>query len=385
MSILVEDTARNNLAAWVVEALSVGVVTGATTSPFSSPFVNTTYKSSCDRIMGQIRDGGGEVWFDAATYAIAIPGAGDFRYYDQWDLWGGDRGDSSTPVLLRDHVVRVLAAQSRLGAQALAPTVLLPSTATGPELDMAVAMATEALLLRPDAYLTIAGSPTFWSGGSDLDAYIGTIAQLGAPGYFLNVVRSTTDLPPQVDGEEVAGLCRTSRSLAQFGKVHISHGDFACMPAVAAGATSLGTGWDSRQRVCSHSSYLARDPTAGGAGWFKQPTFCGLFGSLSRVDAERFFNQNPSLATSLHVGALHPDGPKEAFLHHARSLGRVIATISAAPSPELRYRVLAEMYRDALNRWPAAAAAAGIRSKAGRNVDPFFNGLNSYAADEGWV
>jgi hypothetical protein len=383
MTVLIEDTPRNTLVAWASEAVEAGVAQGAIVSPYSSPFVGNRFKGSGARIVEQLQDVGAEVWFDAATHALQMPNVGDFRYYDAWDLWGGDRGDPSNAGLQRDHVTRVIETQRSLGCPPLGPTVLLQSTA-GRNLEIALRMAQQTLAVDSGSRLTIAGTADFWSAGDELDTVVGAFAQLDAAGWMLAVVRPTTDLPASASSAEVAGLCRTSRSLAAFGPVHISHGDLAGLPAIAAGATSVGTGSDSRQRVCSATSYEERDPTPGGGGWFKRPTFQGLFGLLSRPEAERLANQDAALATRLLPGALHPDGPKEAFLHHAACLSRIIEVASAGDF-RARYQALDDLYVAAIADWPSAADAAGTISSSAQWVTPFLGGLSLYARSEGWL
>jgi hypothetical protein len=383
MTVLIEDTPRNTLAAWVREAVDAGVARGAIVSPFSSPFVGNSYKPSGARIIEQLQEVGAEVWFDAATHALQMPGVGDFRYYDGWGLWGGDRADLSNAGLQRDHVSRVIETQGALGCPPLGPTVLLQTTA-GRNLEIALRMAEQALAANDNSNLTIAGTPAFWAGGDDLDAAVGVLAQFDAKGWVLTVARPTTDLPVGSSPEEMAGLCRTARSLAAFGPVHISHGDLAGLPAVAAGARSIGTGSDLRQRVCAFASYEARDPSSGGGGWFKRPTIQGLFALLSRGEAERLSNQDSVLAAQLFPGALHPDGGKEAFLHHAACLSRIIELVSLA-NLEDRFRALDELYSAALADWPRAADAAGTASASAQWVTPLRNGLRLYARNEGWL
>jgi hypothetical protein len=383
MTVLVEDTPRNNLAAWTSEAVADGLVDGAVLSPFSSPWVGNTYKPSAQRIVDQLLDAGAHVWLDPATHALQMPGVGDFRYYDGWDLWGGERGDLTTRASRRDHVLRVLQVQTQLGLGRLAPTVLLHS-ATGGAADTAFALAEEAINADPTSWVTLAGSPTFWAEAAALDAFVGAMAQLGAEGYFVVVVRPTADLPVAADPDEVAGLCRTARSLEQFGHVHISHGDFAGLPAVSAGASSVGTGWDSRQRVCNYTSYVARDPATSGGGWFKRPTFAGLFGFLVRADAERLVAQDAPLGARLHPGGLHPDAPKEAFLHHAWCLSDITEALRTRDF-EPAFRFLADAYERSTADWPLAAQAASVNPMNGAWVAPFWAGLARYGQLEGWT
>lgn len=385
MAVLVEDSPRNNLASWASETQGVepGLIDGVVLSPFATPVVGNSYKQSAAQTVDRLHDAGLDVWLDPGTHAHGMPGVGDFRYYDGWDLWGGTSGDLSSRATQRDHVSRVLEAAARLQVKPIAPSVLLTS-ATGANSVLAASLAEEALRMEPEAWLTVAGSPAFWADGTDLDAFVGVLAQMNPQGACLVVVRPTADMPPAIHPSEVAGICRTARSLEQFGHVHVSHGDYLGLPAVAAGAASVGSGWDIRQRVCNYTSYVARDPNATGGGWLKRPSFAGLFGTIGRGDAERLERQSVTLSRRLHPGPLHPDAPKEAFVHHLANLKNLIDALVDLDF-EPAYRHLDELYDRASIDWPAAAAAADIDSLASHWIDPLRTGLRAYGHDEGWV
>lgn len=384
MSLFIEDTPRNNVAVWASEATGIANVEGVILSPFTSPLVGNTYKQGVPTTVHRLAEAGLVVHFDPATHALQMPAVGDFRYYDGWDLWGGGtRGDLTTPANQTDHVARTIDAARDHGMLPTAPTVLL-SSATGAPSVLAASLAGIALQRDAEVWLTIAGTVEFWSSGGDLDAFVASMAQLGASGYSLVVARPTVDLPPTPDSNEIAGLCRTARALEQFGHVHISHGDFCGIPAVAAGATSVGTGWDSRQMVSSYKSYEARDPAPGGGGWLQRPTFIGLFGTMLRQRAAQLESQEPALSARLHPGSLHPDGPKEAFLHHVTVLGSLVDDLVGIDF-EPAFWELDGLYEQAQVDWPNASAAAGIGSAVHVCVDPLREGLRLYGRDEGWL
>lgn len=92
MSILIQDSARNNVPTWVERAVKAGAARGAVLSPFASPVSGNGYKIDASAVAKRVVDAGGELWFDATTHALQMPQVGDFRYYDQWDLWSGTRG-----------------------------------------------------------------------------------------------------------------------------------------------------------------------------------------------------------------------------------------------------------------------------------------------------
>lgn len=86
----------------------------------------------------------------------------------------------------------------------------------------------------------------------------------------------------KLPGREDSWVRRASPSaaaLSQDRPVLIGHGDFAAIPAVAAGATRIGTGWDTRQRAFAYSDHAARPlVSTDGGSWYKRPTLEGLLG-----------------------------------------------------------------------------------------------------------
>lgn len=381
---LIQDTARNNLAGWVADAVASGAASGAVIDPFSSSPVATGSKAPAHRIAEQIGAAGGTVWFDAMTHALQMPGVGDYRYYSQWDLWGDVQGVLTTRAQRRDHVSRVFEIQATLGAAPLAPTVLAHS-ASGNELVAAVSLLEEALDTNRDCWGTLAGTPTFWSGGADLDAFIGTVAQIGPAGWFVSVARSEDALPPRPTVSEVEGMCRTIRSLSEFAPVHISHGDLAGLPGIAAGASSIGTGWDARQRMLHYASFAERTQVTGGGGWFQRPTFEGLLAFIPRGAAEVMFAQNETFARSIFTGALHPGGPREAFDHHLAVLGGLCDRIADHDDHESRFRALHAIYSAAAVDWPRAATAGETGDESDIWIQPYLSGLVGYGVGEGWT
>jgi hypothetical protein len=380
MKLLIEDTARNNLASWTADAVNAGAAAGAVISPFATPRVATNYKQSGVTTAKRLTDDGAEVWFDPMTHALQMPNAGDLRYYDEWDLWGGTTGALRTDGDRDDHVSRVFAIQDTLSAAHLAPTVLLhsaQSTTSQRALDLAKA-ATKA---DPDCVLSVAGDSAFWSAGRALDAHIGALAQLQPAGWSLVVVRSLTVLPVAAAAEEVHGLCRTVRSLRDDGPVHISYGDFAALPAVVAGATSIGTGWDARQRVCAYESYVERTVGGSGGQWLKRPAFQGLIGLLANAPANDLVAANAPLATKLLPGTLPPDA-EERFLHHCRVLMALGSQLTSAD--KAAYDALRALYAAARTSWALAAAAAGFSDDASAWFGELEKGLKLFGATEGW-
>lgn len=380
MSILVEDSPRN-LARWIVEAVGRRLARGAVITPFATPKESITAHRGAGDVSTMVTDVGGEVWFDPTTHALQMNDVGDFRFYDDYDLWPGARGDLSTAAARQGHLERVFRIQDGLGATALAPTILLNYAETATS-EQALQLAQEAIAQRPDCWLSIAGTSPFWSSGSALDAHIGALAQLEPTGWFITVTRHLSSLPVDAQVEEVHGLCRTVRSLSEYGNVHISHGDLAGLPAVAAGAHSLGSGWDQRQRVSAFSDYTPR--TAGGSGgsWYQRPTFPGLFGSLKPAEAAQLTVRDRARADRL--GPVPPPGPQEAYLHHLTVLNQLIDAVASGRDYETRQRILRRAYRAAEAEWPDVCSLSACDQSEADWIHPLRIGLERYAAGEGW-
>jgi hypothetical protein len=380
VTILVEDTARNNLATWTERAVADGRARGAILSPFTTPWTGTSYKQSAVRTAERLRNAGAEVWIDPTTHALQMPNVGDFRYYDGWDLWASARGVLETDGDQRDHIQRVFAAQHACGAPHVAPTVLLHSPQS-PTSQRALRMAEIAAELEPECHITVAGDSAFWAGASALDAHVGGLAQIEPAGWFLVVTRNIAVLPVPAAREEVHCLCRTARSLTEDGPVHISHGDLAALPALTAGATSVGTGWDPRQRVCAYSNYVQRGAGGDGGQWFAQTLLQGLLSLLARADAELLSGADAALAARLLPGTL-PPGPSELWDHHSAAVWDLVTGLQ--PGGQASYQALRGHYGSARTDWNRVAAALGGRSQADAWLRELAAGLELYGATEGF-
>lgn len=378
MSVLIEDSPRN-LILWITDAINRGLARGAVLTPWASPAEGKAHRRSASDHAEEIIAAGGELWFDPTTHALQMAGVGDFRYYDEYDLWTGPRGDLTTPGNRAEHLRKVFELQAELGAHPLAPTILLHH-GESERSQHALDLATEAIEQNPDCWLSIAGTSPFWESEAALDSHIGALAQLEPKGWFLTVARPLSSLPVDAHPEEVHGLCRTVRALSEYAQVHISHGDIAGLPGVAAGAFSIGTGWDQRQRVCAFSSYAAR--SEGGGGWYQRPTFPGLLGSLKRPEAELLERLDAIRAGRL--GPVPPPGPQEAFRHHLDVLRGLMRTIAAGGSYEGRYRALAASYASAAGEWPDVCRLTSCDLNEDDWITDLRAGLEAYTRAEGW-
>jgi hypothetical protein len=382
MSVFFQDTARNNLTSWTQAAVRDGYGIGAMLSPFASPVEGNGFKRSASDTSELIRSGGGEFWLDAMTYALDMPRAGDFRHYDQWPFWGTVKSQLDTIADYRDHAERVLRVQNELGSELLAPTVLVSYPDT-PQSQKALNLTAESLAVDAGAWATIAGDQQFWTGGAELDAHVGALDQLEPGGWLLVVVRSESSMPPAATPEEVFGLMRTVFALSQDRPVRVAFGDVAGLPAVAAGAEAIGTGWDIRQRICAYQDFEERISEGGGGAWYQRPTLSGLLGGLTTREYQVLVSEKAGLATTLSPGAIGPRA-QQAFRHHAQVLTDISSELKSL-SGRARTSALHDRYARALAVWPEVQAVTGTRLGPSHWVKPFIAGVELFMASEGWI
>jgi len=383
MTVMIEDSPRNCTEKWTIEALAQGSAIAGVLNPFASQWTGGPNWNSVRDIAQHLRDAGVEVWFDPMTHALQMSGVGDWRFYDDYPLWGGARGDLNSPADREGHVRRIFEVQDALGAPHLAPTHLLHHGTTSSS-QIALDLARAAVDQDANCWLSIAGTEPFWSSGSALDAHIGALAQFEPAGWMITVVRPQITIPAQSSAAEIFGLCRTVRALTEDRQVFVSHGDLAGLPAIAAGATRLGSGWDQQQRSCGYANYVPRDADEGGAGsWYKRPTFRGLLGSLKEGEAAVLDQRAPNLSTRL--GPPPPPGQvKEAYLAHVSDLHTLTSAINTLADYEQKFRATKALYEAARLEWPEVLRHTSSPLGPPEWIDPLYDGLVLYGQSEGW-
>jgi hypothetical protein len=384
LSVLVEDSLRAHRPDWICDAVGQGIAAGAVLGPWATPLASQPGpggKPGIAACVSELRTAGVDVWFDPSTHGLQASNAGDFGYYDEYDLWSGPRGELTEDALREKHVGKVFELQDTLGVPHLAPTVLLPAGLNRTSA-LALDLARKAVRRDPRCRLSIAGTTAFWAGRRKLDAHIGALAALQPGGWFLTVVQDEASLPAPAEPDEIHGLCRATRALSEYAPVHISHGDLAALPAVAAGATTVGSGWEKHQRVCSCKNYEASDPNTKSDGRYSGLTLRGLLGCLLPNDATLLNWSDPKFVEGL--GGLPPSGRRKSFDHHLTVLSAVIAELKAIEEPAARYHHLVRLYRSAWAKWPQVRRYTGCRKAERQWIAGPGNGLLLYGATEGW-
>jgi len=383
VGLLIQDGKAAGHQGWLRAALDGGLADGAILSPFATPPVTAPKRPNAGTLARMVSQSGSELVFDAGTHILLLPGVNDVEIYDEWDLWGGARGDLSDPSLLEEHVRRVFAMQESIEAPCLTPTVPLNSAAITPDTRAAIALGEAGHGMRAAAWQSLAGTRSFWSAGAVLDAYVGELAQLRAPVWLLTMIRDRSTYPPDTsDTAAEAGLARTVRSLSMRSRVIVAQSDFFGLPEMAAGADAVGSGWHTGQRLCSAESYIER---SGGRN-IRYVTHGVLMARLRPDVAEALEGANPSLAARLRDESPLPANDGEAREMHLRALYSRIHRVRGMPNHQSKVDELRTIYDEAQAGWTRALSLIpGLLTAAERDqwISQSRLALEAYAVAEG--
>ena len=176
---------------------------------------------------------------------------------------------------------------------------------------------------------------------------------------------------------------RSTYALSQDRPVRVAFGDLAALPAVAAGAEAIGTGWDLRQRICAYQDFEEREGDQTGGGWYQRPTLLGLMGGLSNGEYSILESESAVLAGRLTPGTIGPKA-EQAFAHHASLLTQIVEELEVLTGRP-RVEALRERYTTARPEWPEVRRITGAKIGSDRWIKPFLDGLDAFMASEGWT
>lgn len=329
--VLIHDGRRGGHRKWCVDAISLGFADGVVMTPFATPRVSQPRHPSASDLARAIREVQGEVILDPMTHAVFLPGTDKLDFYDGWELWGPAGATLEGTAAQLVHVERVFDRQSQVGAPHLAPTLQLQSPQS-PTAHRALEISGVARGLDTGCWQSLVGTRAFWSSGPQLDAYVGSLAALRAPVWVVTMANELVagQVPDLTDTAAFAGLCRTVHSLSLRSRVIVAFGDFAGLPAVAAGADTVGSGWDRGQRTFDPLAYRENsdDSPRIPAAYVTQ----GRLNSVLRRDtAEAIERWNPATALRIRGGAMPPSDNAER-MHHLQQLRAAVLQVHGAGS-----------------------------------------------------
>lgn len=326
MSLLIQDGRRGGHTRWATQAISAGIADGVFISSFHTPRVAVPHHYAGSRLAEEVRAVDGEVIFDPCTHARLLPSSNDVLHYDTWQLWGPSGVGLDTDVRRLEHLERVFDQQSELEAIALAPTLTLDSP-FGVDADHALRTAQLAVGLNRHTGQSLVGRRSFWRAGPDLDAHVGQLAALRAPTWALTVVNDLVadNQPDLTDTTAFTGLLRTIHSLSQRSRVIVCYADYAGVPATAAGANTLGTGWDRGMRYFDPNSFQI---TSSGVRIPASYVTQGRLGAVLRRDTgDAIARLGDPPATDIRGGPMPADDTAERS-HHLRQLHLLIDSVN---------------------------------------------------------
>ncbi len=384
--VLIHDGRRIGHRKWCVEAISSGSADGVVLNPFATPRVAEPRHPSAADLASDVRAANGEVIFDAMTHAALLPGTNKRDFYDAWELWDPAGQSLADQAQQLAHVERVFDRQSRVGAPSLAPTLQLNSPQSADAL-VARDIARIARGLDRGCWQSLVGTRAFWASGAQLDAYVGSLAALRAPVWMITVANELVvdHVPDLTETAAFAGLCRTVHSLSLRSRVIIAYGDFAALSAVAAGADTVGSGWDRAQRTFDPLAFRV-DSDPGIRIPASYVTQGGLNSVLRRDTAEAIERWDSGQARRIRGGQMPPSDQAQR-MHHLLQLRSAVRQIDAAgPDRSARVGELRSRYNAAASDYDSLIAALPriVREadKTAWATNPS-TVLETYAASEG--
>lgn len=383
--VLIHDGRRPGQRLWTVDAVRAGAAGGAVISPFATPRVSAPRHPNASVVADDVRGAGGEVFFDPMTHAALLPNADKLDFYNQWELWGPSGRGLDTQQRRLEHVERVFGVQDIVGAPPLAPTQSLTSSVSEDARNV-VATAQLASSIRPDTVQALAGNRNFWGSGSSLDAFVGALAALRAPTWILTMTNEVVlnGSPELSDVDAFVGFCRTVHSLSLRSRVIVAHSDYSGLPAIAAGADTVGSGWDRAQRTFDPLAFHVSSDDAPRipASYVTQG---GLQAVLRRSVADALERWDRQIAAGWRGGPMPPSDAAER-LHHLSQLTEAVRAINSSADRSARTARLRSGYEaasDAFDRILTDVPGQVTRGdKSAWSTNPLAV-LNAYTAAEG--
>jgi hypothetical protein len=381
VSLLLHDGRRNGHASWLKESIAGGFADGAIFNPFSSPPTSAPSNPSVADVIGQLRGGlpngatEPTLFFDSATWAATLAGTDLWDDYDLWPLWPHHtRGDLRDAGAIADHVSAVFEVQEGLGVPYLAPTVAVDAVG-GPLGRLAIDLAAEGIRQQRSCLITVCGTNSFWRSGPDLDGHVGRLARMRPVGCYVIPMRDRAGYPADLtDTDATAGWLRTIHSLAMRSRVIAAYTDHLGIIAAAAGAYTVGTGWDQGQRVCNPESFRSGSGGGGSVNYSPHPGLLARFNvtiALGLADLATVFAQ------TMRGGYSIPSDMREHREQHFRAIREQFDLVnSAGPTHAGKYAEVRQMLSGADASWNQAIAL-GAEGVSRREKAAWLVGLNN--------
>lgn len=261
-----------------------------------------------------------------------------------------------SPAEIEAQVEAILAANRAVGTEAIiAPAPYQASFGdVWTPISLQYGRATLEATDKP-VYLSLVAEEVAFADWSQTERYLDALTTLDAHGIYLIVGTSGKTYPFSWDPARLANVLRVVHTLAEFNQYEVIWGysDVAGLAGLAAGATSLASGWYHSLRMWSPQKWI---PKTGGRS--ANPRFLAA-PLLSPVEAA---GEGGNIVRSGFAGRVVPDrndrrilrtegafGIADAWLQHLIELS-LLATIAATPStPSDRIDQLGSDLRSAID------------------------------------
>lgn len=383
MAVLIQDGRRSGHLKWTLEAVRRSGADGAIISAFCTPRIPRPRQRDAGAVTEAL--GAAEVLLDPMTHARLMNGTNKLEDYETWGLWGNSGVGLDNTTRRLEHVERVFERQTELNVPHLAPTLTVAS-GKSIEADYAVETARVARGLDRNCYQSLAGTVDFFASGTDLDSHIGRLASLRASTWVVSLIPTAS---PNLIGDLAAstaslvGWLRTIRSLSFRSRVIVQNADLLGLLAVAAGADTIGTGWDRSMKVFDAGSFQVSTPAPRRPASYV--TQLSLLAVLRRSLADDIQRLDPVRAEQLR-GAPMPADEAQQRVHHLRIVQVLASEIYRIRDHQEPVDVLRSLYHQAQEDfcW-LDAQIPGVVSTADRDcwVNHPLQALNEYAKAEG--
>ncbi|WP_329313692.1 hypothetical protein [Streptomyces sp. NBC_01262] len=383
MALLIQDGRRSGHLKWTTEAVQRRCADGAIISAFCTPRIPRPRQRDAGAVVEAL--GNAEVLFDPMTHARLMSGSNKLEDYDTWGLWGNSGIGLDNTTRRLEHVERVFNRQSELGVPSLAPTLTV-SSGRSTEADHAIETARVARGLDRQCYQSLAGTVDFFASGTDLDAYVGRLAGLRASTWVVTLVPAAStnlvaDLAASTAG--LVGWLRTIHSLSFRSRVIAQNADFLGLLAAAAGADTVGSGWDRSMKIFDSSSYQLSTPAPRRPASYV--TQRGLAAVLRRTIADDIQRLDPNRAQELRGGPMPADDGQQR-VHHLRVVRELVSDVYRIHDQQDSVLTLRGLYETALGNYDwLNSQVPGLVSASERDswVNHPLRALESYAKAEG--
>lgn len=240
------------------------------------------------------RANGLDLLMDPQTYVGTISG-GTGRCHESHGLRFDQVHWGANPAEISDHVAAVIAAHEAVGLDRVCSPTCIQRGFNDAWTTLAIQYARATVDAVEDAFVSVVFDEAALSDWRGIEDWLDVVTTLNASGFYLVVVRSSTDYPQAWDAARLANLLRLIYRLSVLNRyrVVLGYADMEGLLAQVAGADSFGSGWFYTLRAFTE---LKWQPASGGRSAKPRVTSPSLLTSM-RVEGEGALVARSALAS----------------------------------------------------------------------------------------